>query len=453
MGIKKEGIAQISAISLEGQGVEGLTLEYSLHGDQWTEAQPGDLQNHPFARYLRVINKGDSPVSCSIQKLGMTVANQSYPAKVVAHNMGSLYGGTSWDNILDGNFNTYAWTSKSQAVGDFFTVDTDRQQPIHDVTIYTTDGGDCIKGAEMFLSSSPNGPWQSIGTVSGQDTVVPPHRVYAFDGAGAEGFDELQNATMDITASLPVSNFVTNPLALTAKQTVTKGNTTETTPTPTPTPAPTAEPTPAPTPAPTTEPTPAPTATPEVPQQPQQDKQEQYWMSVLASIQAAAKGAKLESDGSQASYVPGYIITAIKDKGITLLLTHNNTQMTLTAASLAKANGSLNYTIQDLSALLVKTGGSGSVVVKNTHGGEPIEEKEPQSKPSIPEDTSAAQNNKEPEKNPTMPSVESKPESTPQQQNNTSFVVLGIAVGASAIGIIALAAKEIIRRRNNEQDQ
>ena len=52
-----------------------------------------------------------------------------------------------------------------------------------------------------------------------------------------------------------------------------------------------------------------------------------------------------------------------------------------------------------------------------------------------------------------MPSVESKPESTPQQQNNTSFVVLGIAVGASAIGIIALAAKEIIRRRNNEQDQ
>ncbi len=237
-----------------------------------------------------------------------------------------------------------------------------------------------------------------------------------------------------------------------------------TVPSPEPTPTPDPEPTvkPVPTPAPTSTPdqnpnpdatprpipTPAPTPAPETPPQPQEDKQEQYWMGVLASIQGAAKGEKLTSDCSGATYVPGYIITAIKDKGVTLALTHKGTQMTLTAASLANANGSYNYTIQDLAALLVKTGGSGSVVVKETYGGQPVEQK-----PNSPVDvnTSTTQDNKqlEAQKQPTVTNshVQNK------EENKLGFVVSVLAIGVAATGVVILAAKEFIRHRNNHQDQ
>ena len=171
-------------------------------------------------------------------------------------------------------------------------------------------------------------------------------------------------------------------------------------------------------------------------------------MGVLASIQGAAKGEKLTSDCSGATYVPGYIITAIKDKGVTLALTHKGTQMTLTAASLANANGSYNYTIQDLAALLVKTGGSGSVVVKETYGGQPVEQK-----PNSPVDvnTSTTQDNKqlEAQKQPTVTNshVQNK------EENKLGFVVSVLAIGVAATGVVILAAKEFIRHRNNHQDQ
>ena len=187
VGIKKAGIAQLSALTLEGTGLDGLTLEYSLHGDDWVEAQPGDLESQPLARCLRLVNKGDAAVTCSVAALGMTVSNQVYPVQVVDNNMGGLYGGTSWSSVLDGDLNTYAWTSKGQAVGDYMIIDTGRTQPIHDVTVYTTDGGDCIRAAQLFVSDSAEGPWESIGTVSNSGTVVPPHRTYTYDGSGTQG--------------------------------------------------------------------------------------------------------------------------------------------------------------------------------------------------------------------------------------------------------------------------
>lgn len=58
IGIKKKDIAEISRILTEGNGLDGLSLEYSLHGDRWTEADPGDLSENAAARYVRLINRG-----------------------------------------------------------------------------------------------------------------------------------------------------------------------------------------------------------------------------------------------------------------------------------------------------------------------------------------------------------------------------------------------------------
>ena len=60
---------------LEGSGLDGLSLEYSLHGDKWTEAVPGKLGEAAQARYVRLANAGQESVSAVLSKLAVTVEN------------------------------------------------------------------------------------------------------------------------------------------------------------------------------------------------------------------------------------------------------------------------------------------------------------------------------------------------------------------------------------------
>ncbi len=185
LGIKKDGIAEITEIDLTATGLEKLTLEWSLNGDQWTVVQPGKQEKPILARYLRLINRTKEAVAGRLESLGMQVANETPIMRFADTNIAHLKE-NSWEQMIDGNLSTYVWTQKDQATGDYVTFDTGALQEMHDITIYSTDGKDHIYQAEVLVSAD-NQTFEQVGVIndeSNANNIRPPHRVYEFDAKG-----------------------------------------------------------------------------------------------------------------------------------------------------------------------------------------------------------------------------------------------------------------------------
>ncbi|MGN0331073.1 MAG: beta-N-acetylglucosaminidase domain-containing protein [Kineothrix sp.] len=188
VGIKKAGIAEITGFVLEGQGLDALTLEYSLHGDQWVSAEAGEPRTPVLARYVRLRNGGSSRVQVGLKKLGIRVSNEE-PVMKVTSSITQLESG-AWDDVLDGSMTTFVQTGRNQAVNDTITIDLGEQRPIHDITFYTEDGSRHIYYAEVAISSDGQSYGNAVGTIddtTNGDNIVPPYRRYAFDAGGQQG--------------------------------------------------------------------------------------------------------------------------------------------------------------------------------------------------------------------------------------------------------------------------
>ncbi|MEE0469149.1 MAG: beta-N-acetylglucosaminidase domain-containing protein, partial [Blautia sp.] len=186
IGIKTKEIAEISKVILEGSDVSGLTLEYALYGDDWKEVEPGDLQENLEARYLRLINKGEKPVTATVNKLAAVIENRAVSMSVKGTNIKELQSG-SWDEMFDGNAETFALTKGAQKTGDYITVDLGRTQAINDITFWTADGDQKIYDAKVSVSKN-NKDFEKVATWNSESgTVNPPRREYKADAKGKEG--------------------------------------------------------------------------------------------------------------------------------------------------------------------------------------------------------------------------------------------------------------------------
>jgi len=92
IGIKTKEIAETSKVILESSDVSGLTLEYALYGDDWKEVEPGDLQKNIEARYLRLVNKGEKPVTAMVKKLAAVIENRAVSMSVISKNFSPVHG-------------------------------------------------------------------------------------------------------------------------------------------------------------------------------------------------------------------------------------------------------------------------------------------------------------------------------------------------------------------------
>ena len=186
IGIKTKEIAEMSKVILEGSDVSGLTLEYALYGDDWKEVEPGDLQKNIEARYLRLVNKGEKPVTAMVKKLAAVIENRAVSMSVKGTNIKELQSG-SWDMMLDGNAETFALTKGAQKKGDYITVDLGRTQAINDITFHTADGDQKIYDAKVSVSKN-NKDFEEVATWNSESGKVdPPRREYKADAKGKEG--------------------------------------------------------------------------------------------------------------------------------------------------------------------------------------------------------------------------------------------------------------------------
>ena len=186
IGIKTKEIAEISKVILEGSDVAGLTLEYALYGDDWKEVEPGDLKENLEARYLRLVNKGDKPVTAMVKKLAAVIENRAVSMSLKGTNIKEIQSG-SWDMMFDGNAETFVMTKGAQKTGDYITIDLGRTQAINDITFQTADGDQKIYDAKVSISKN-NKDFEEVATWNGESgTVNPPRREYKADAKGKEG--------------------------------------------------------------------------------------------------------------------------------------------------------------------------------------------------------------------------------------------------------------------------
>lgn len=185
IGVKKETIAEISSIIVEGENTNKLTLEYSLYGDTWQTVNAGTQAKHLEAKYIRLINKGEKAVNVNLKRLAMVVENLPNNLRFKESNIKEIKEG-KWDNMVDGNKDTYVWTNRAQKVGDYVTVDLGETKPIRDITFWTADGNPRIKNAKVSVSTD-NKTFTKVGEFNDNGKVVPPLRSYSANANGQKG--------------------------------------------------------------------------------------------------------------------------------------------------------------------------------------------------------------------------------------------------------------------------
>lgn len=185
IGVKKEAIAEISSIIVEGENTNKLTLEYSLYGDTWQTVNAGTQAKHLEGKYIRLINKGNESVNVNLKRLAMVVENLPNKIRFKETNIQEIKEG-NWNNMVDGNKETYVWTNRAQKVGDYITVDLGETKPIRDITFWTADGNPRIKNASVSISTD-NKNFTKVADFNDNGKVDPPCRSYSANANGQRG--------------------------------------------------------------------------------------------------------------------------------------------------------------------------------------------------------------------------------------------------------------------------
>ena len=147
IGIKLERIKDLKGIDLDVSNIEGLTLQTSLNGMEWSNVtNKSTLED---ARYIRII--ADKTITFDLNKLEVT-SNEVYEPSLV-----SSYAGTYGDNAaklaFDGNLNTYAQFNAVPRKGNTIVYDLGQTIDVNNLKYLVLDTEkDHIRDAKIQLS-------------------------------------------------------------------------------------------------------------------------------------------------------------------------------------------------------------------------------------------------------------------------------------------------------------
>ncbi|WP_370831902.1 beta-N-acetylglucosaminidase domain-containing protein [Clostridium sp.] len=147
IGIKLDRIKDLKDIDLDVSNMEGLTLQTSLNGMEWSNVtNKSTLED---ARYIRII--ADKTITFDLNKLEVT-SNEVYEPSLV-----SAYAGTYGDNAaklaFDGNLNTYAQFNAVPRKGNTIVYDLGQTIDVNNLKYLVLDTEkDHIRDAKIQLS-------------------------------------------------------------------------------------------------------------------------------------------------------------------------------------------------------------------------------------------------------------------------------------------------------------
>ena len=182
IGIKLQNLSLVSDITLEGTGLEGLTLAHSVNAAQWENERNGTAA----VKYVRLYNGTGARVTFDLAKLGVVVESAKADPKFLETNLTNGLKEGTWANVFDGQESTYARTNEGQSTGDYITFDLGGTIDLYDVTVVTADGNPRLYNAEIQISANKS-DWQTIATVVNDNSVFEvPYRYVRANAQGAE---------------------------------------------------------------------------------------------------------------------------------------------------------------------------------------------------------------------------------------------------------------------------
>ena len=182
IGIKLQNLSLVSAITLEGTGLDGLTLAHSTNAAQWET----DWNGTAAVKYVRLYNGTGARVTFDLSKLGVVVESAKADPKFLETNLNNGLKEGTWANVFDGQESTYAWTNEGQSTGDYITFDLGANIDLYDVTVVTADGNPRLYNAEIQISANKS-DWQTIAAVVNDNSVFEvPYRYVRANAQGAE---------------------------------------------------------------------------------------------------------------------------------------------------------------------------------------------------------------------------------------------------------------------------
>ena len=168
IGLKLDRVHEITTIENQLKDADGITLEVSKNGYEWTEYAAG---KNVDARYVRLINKTDAKKTFDIQKLSLKTF-EIYEKSLVADQTTFAIGEAASNpatNLFDGDRTTQVIYQGSQNQGAKFVYDLGQTIDLKTLKVVCRDSEiDFPRHAKISVSTDGQ-KWTDEMTIGNQD--------------------------------------------------------------------------------------------------------------------------------------------------------------------------------------------------------------------------------------------------------------------------------------------
>ena len=158
---------QISSIIMEADVTEGLAMETSLNGLEWTAAETAVedgamvMDTQTAAAFIRIVNTTDEVLELNISSLAVSPVYKATPS--ISTSMGT-YQEYSIDKALDGSMDTKFWSNAAPSAGSYIQVDLGKVMPLYDIKGYF-DMTDSFNNGKVEISQDGI-QWTEVGAIA-----------------------------------------------------------------------------------------------------------------------------------------------------------------------------------------------------------------------------------------------------------------------------------------------
>lgn len=156
------------AASVTGESLpEGVVAEYSLDGSTWSS---GAIDGRATILFARLRNTGQSAAALTASS-ALAITKTTGASATATSDLPLKEG--SWANLIDGNRDTYAWTSVNQAAGQVINIDLGRELPFNALSIYMAENRPRLYHGTVSVSAD-QALWTPVLTIdaSNDDTTI-----------------------------------------------------------------------------------------------------------------------------------------------------------------------------------------------------------------------------------------------------------------------------------------
>ena len=158
---------QISSIIMGADVTEGLAMETSLNGLEWTAAETAVedgamvMDTQTAAAFIRIVNTTDEVLELNISSLAVSPVYKATPS--ISTSMGT-YQDYSIDKALDGSMDTKFWSNAAPSAGSYIQVDLGKVMPLYDIKGYF-DMTDSFNNGKVEISQDGI-QWTEVGAIA-----------------------------------------------------------------------------------------------------------------------------------------------------------------------------------------------------------------------------------------------------------------------------------------------